>query len=184
MTTDARARTAACVRTAGAWPLLLLLCVHVACHARLASAEDGRVTVNVKRYLSFHSGSFRTAYGQRVDYSSSDRLCREAGAVLAADQSGAAHAGIHEEHYRLAVGKELYSFLGGDALSNAAVRREPTKWCKAGDKTTSLNCVYRWNKGLFLFFPPMNVFRTICCYHVLYFASSYLLFVFFFVKVF
>ncbi|KAH8616529.1 IGP family C type lectin domain [Trypanosoma vivax] len=149
MTTDARARTAACVHTAGAWPLLLLLCVHVACHARLASAEDGRVTVNVRRYLSFHSGSFRTVYGQRVDYSSSDRLCREAGAVLAADQSGAAHAGIHEEHYRLAVGKELYSFLGGDALSNAAVWREPTKWCKAGDKTTSLNCVYRWNKGLF-----------------------------------
>ncbi|KAH8615891.1 IGP family C type lectin domain [Trypanosoma vivax] len=150
MTTDARARTAACVRTAGAWPLLLLLCVHVACHARLASAEDGRVTVNVRRYLSLPSESFRTAYDQRVDYSSSDRLCREAGAVLAADQSDAAHKAIFDQFHSYAKNnQELYSFLGGDALSNAAVRREPTKWCKAGDKTTSLNCVYRWNKGLF-----------------------------------
>ncbi|KAH8617323.1 IGP family C type lectin domain [Trypanosoma vivax] len=149
MTTDARARTAACVRTAGAWPLLLLLCVHVAWHARLASAEDGRVTVNVKRYLSLPSEGFRTQHAHRVDYSSSDRLCREAGAVLAADQSRAAHEAILEQFHVLSVKSVGYSFLGGDALSNAAMRRNPLERCKAGDKTTSLNCVYRWNKGLF-----------------------------------
>ncbi|KAH8617315.1 IGP family C type lectin domain [Trypanosoma vivax] len=147
MTTDARARTAACVRTAGAWPLLLLLCVHVAWHARLASAEDGRVTVNVKRYLSLPSESFRAGNSYRVDYSSSDRLCREAGAVLAADQSRAAHKAILQRFYARKNDRPLHSYLGGDARRSASTLEEPARRCKAGDEDASLNCVYRWNKA-------------------------------------
>ncbi|AAZ11602.1 hypothetical protein, conserved [Trypanosoma brucei brucei TREU927] len=106
-------------------------------------------TAYVKEYILFPNRKFWHGGDYLVDYSNSVHICREAGGTLATDHSQATNERLTAYHLGVADGPFIYSYLGGDATYSASAAQDAGIRCTAGDYDTSLNCVYRWNSGLF-----------------------------------
>ncbi|CBH14053.1 hypothetical protein, conserved [Trypanosoma brucei gambiense DAL972] len=127
--------------------LMLLQCILRPLQA--ASSGGGPVTTAAKSYAVYTHEVFENNGVYNVDYVNSERVCRAEGMNLATDHSEATNSLI----YKLLKPKNelgyLYVYLGGDAKYSASSVHEEKDRCKVGDLASSLNCVYRWNTGLF-----------------------------------
>ncbi|ORC84877.1 uncharacterized protein TM35_000401440, partial [Trypanosoma theileri] len=141
---------AAAVRTAVLWVSLCMLLQHLGHHPQFtAEAMIGIVQVNIVRYFSFPHSIFQlTNY---VSYGSSVDACRASGGYLVTGQSLAAQDAIT---YHLKSNQHYFypttaTFMGGDAIYSTRFEPDPSQRCTQGRIGASINCVYRWNQGLF-----------------------------------
>ncbi|CCD16343.1 unnamed protein product [Trypanosoma congolense IL3000] len=131
----------------GSKTLVVLLIILLADSAPLEAQEH--VVVNIKYYNAYNNGPFNTPNGYMVSYDIADRYCTDIGGVLAAAQTPSAHERMHQSARKAMGGGAAFAYLGGDASHSASSALEPRTRCVAGSPASSLNCIYRWNKGLF-----------------------------------
>ncbi|CCD16976.1 unnamed protein product [Trypanosoma congolense IL3000] len=131
----------------GSKTLVVLLIILLADSAPLEAQEH--VVVNIKYYNAYNNGPFNTPNGYMVSYDIADRYCTDIGGVLAAAQTPSAHERMHRSARKAMGGGAAFAYLGGDASHSASSALEPQTRCVAGSPASSLNCIYRWNKGLF-----------------------------------
>ncbi|ORC84878.1 uncharacterized protein TM35_000401450 [Trypanosoma theileri] len=150
MTGGVHVRAAAAVRTAVLWVSLCMLLQHLGHHPQFtAEAMIGSVQVNIVRYFSFPHSIFRlTKY---VNYGASADACNTNGGFLVTGQSLAAQNTIteHLKNNRNQAYPEVLAYMGGDAIYSIRFDPDPNIRCTPGIEGASLNCIYRWNQGLF-----------------------------------
>ncbi|CCD13001.1 unnamed protein product, partial [Trypanosoma congolense IL3000] len=127
--------------------VLALLCVVHPLQVAV-SAKEGPIA-STKEYIIFPNERFQEGGQYLVSHGATERICREEGAILATDHSEATDAAINEVHSTLAHEQIIYSYLGGDATFSASDAQDAGSRCKEADNSTSIHCVYRWNRGLF-----------------------------------
>ncbi|CCD16762.1 unnamed protein product [Trypanosoma congolense IL3000] len=127
--------------------VLVLLCV-VHPLQMAVSAKEGPIA-STKEYIILPNGRFNEGGQYLVSHGATERICREEGAILATDHSEATDAAINEVHSTLSHVHNIYSYLGGDATFSASEAQDAGSRCKEADNSTSIHCVYRWNRGLF-----------------------------------
>ncbi|CCD21240.1 IGP family C type lectin domain [Trypanosoma vivax] len=114
-------------------------------------------TAHARKYMSYSGQSLGLLSGTVVDYNTFDTVCRSKGGVLAAVPTE--NARIHVTREILAVrgrGKTV-TYVGGDADDSTRNAQGEGGRCVIGGKSSSLNCIYRWNKGLYATATPGGV---------------------------
>ncbi|ORC84879.1 uncharacterized protein TM35_000401460 [Trypanosoma theileri] len=157
MTGGVHVRGAAAVRTAVLWVSLCMLLQHLGHHPQFTAEAQGSVQVNILRYFTFDNNVFLNTPGGRVNYGNSVTACSGNGGSLVTGQSAAAQSAItaqlKSQKPPLAQFPPFIPFsntyMGGDATYS--INSEPilAKRCIAGTGGASINCIYRWNSGLF-----------------------------------
>ncbi|ORC84876.1 uncharacterized protein TM35_000401430 [Trypanosoma theileri] len=167
MTGGVHVRAAAAVRTAVLWVSLCMLLQHLGHHPQFTAEAEGSVQVNIKRYFTIPNSKFASAGGS-VTPRISATLCSVDGGSLVSGQSAAAQDAITVELRKAFPNTDdpVHTYMGGDSTYSIYTEPDPSKKCKKGFYGASLNCIYRWNIGVF-------ASETVDGYGVPFYRGSY-----------
>ncbi|ORC86061.1 uncharacterized protein TM35_000301010 [Trypanosoma theileri] len=151
MTGGVHVRTAAAVRTAVLWVSLCMLLQHLGHHPQFTAEAEGSVQVKIVRYFTLPNSAYTSTAGGRVNYGNSVTVCNMNGGSLVAGQSTAAQNAITDQ-LRPKITSTVTlptTYMGGDAIYSTRFESDPSQKCTPGVQGASINCIYRWNQGLF-----------------------------------